>query len=90
MNTEQLAERLGIKAQSIRSRYCRTGSYFGVVPDHFPNGRLDWPNDADQQLRGQCHDADKRAVDRSEKALATRRANASAKAASGIAAPAGQ
>jgi hypothetical protein len=29
MNTEQLAAHLGIKAQSIRSRLCRTGSYYG-------------------------------------------------------------
>lgn len=30
--TEALADRLGIKPQSLRARVCRTGSYFGLRP----------------------------------------------------------
>ncbi len=48
--TEALAESLGIKPGSIRSRYCRTGSYFGLRPVKLPNGRLLWPGDATEQL----------------------------------------
>lgn len=51
--TERLAEGLGIKPGSIRSRYCRTGSYFGVRPLKLPNGRLLWPGDAREQLAQQ-------------------------------------
>jgi hypothetical protein len=50
MNTETLADRLGIKAQSIRARLCRAGSYFGVRPQRLPNGRLLWPDDAFDQI----------------------------------------
>lgn len=49
--TEALAVGLGIKAQSIRARVCRTGSYFGLRPTKLPNGRLLWPADAIQRLK---------------------------------------
>ena len=32
-----------VKAQSVRARLCRYGSYFGVVPLKLANGRLAFP-----------------------------------------------
>ncbi len=43
LTTEELAEAVNGKPASIRVRFCRTGSYFGIVPDKLPNGRLQWP-----------------------------------------------
>lgn len=34
----------GVKGASVRARYCRTGSYFGVIPRKLANGRLLWPH----------------------------------------------
>lgn len=50
LTTETLAAQLGIKAASIRSRVCREGHYFGLVPAKLPNGRLLWPADAAERL----------------------------------------
>lgn len=50
MNTEQFAARLGIKAQSVRARVCRTGSYYGERPITLPNGRLSWDDAAPERL----------------------------------------
>ena len=50
LTTRQLADALSLREQSIRARVCRTGSYFGLVPQVFPNGRLAWPADAVEQL----------------------------------------
>lgn len=49
-STEQLANSIGVKAESIRSRYCRTGEYFGIRPEKLVNGRLSWPGDAREKL----------------------------------------
>ena len=43
-NTEQFAARNTVKAQSVRARICRTGSYFGVRPIKLANGRLAFPD----------------------------------------------
>tara|TARA_R110002074_G_scaffold402332_1_gene607501 strand:+ start:8478 stop:8705 length:228 start_codon:yes stop_codon:yes gene_type:complete len=43
LTTDDFAESLNTKPHSIRVRLCRTGSYFGIVPDKLPNGRLQWP-----------------------------------------------
>ena len=40
---EFAAERL-VKAASVRSRVCRTGTYFGARPHKLPDGRLAWPD----------------------------------------------
>lgn len=48
--TEALARRLGIRPNSIRSRLCRYGSYFGIRPIKLLNGRLVWPDDAFKKL----------------------------------------
>jgi hypothetical protein len=41
-STEQFAAGNLVKAESVRSRLSRTGSYFGHRPTKLPNGRLDW------------------------------------------------
>lgn len=42
-STEEFAALNLVKPQSVRSRYCREGSYFGAKPKKLPNGRLLWP-----------------------------------------------
>ncbi len=42
-SAEQFAALNQVKAQSVRARLCRTGSYFGVVPVKLANGRLAFP-----------------------------------------------
>ena len=41
--TDEFAAANAVKPGSVRSRYCRTGSYFGAKPKKLPNGRLLWP-----------------------------------------------
>lgn len=43
LSCEEFAALNQVKAQSVRSRLCRTGSYFGVVPRKLVNGRLAFP-----------------------------------------------
>jgi hypothetical protein len=50
MDTEQLAAALRLKAQSIRKRFCETGSYYCLRPVKLPNRRLIWPADSIEQL----------------------------------------
>ncbi len=52
LTTEELAELLSIRPQSIRKRYCQTGAYFTLRPVKLPNGRLMWPADAIEKLAG--------------------------------------
>jgi hypothetical protein len=51
--TETLAQLLGIRPASIRTRYCKTGHYFGLRPVKLPNGRLLWPATTVEQLTAQ-------------------------------------
>ena len=44
LSAEQFAALNQVVAQSVRSRLCRTGSYFGVRPIKLANGRLAFPN----------------------------------------------
>lgn len=62
ITTEALAQRLGIKAQSIRARVCRTGSYFSLRPSKLPNGRLLWPGDAPERLKAVAADPARQAA----------------------------
>ena len=42
--TDDFAAANAVKPGSVRSRYCREGSYFGIRPHKLPNGRrLLWP-----------------------------------------------
>lgn len=50
LTTEELAESLGMSAQTLRKRYSQTGSYFSVRPIKLPNRRLLWPGDSVEQL----------------------------------------
>ena len=43
LTTEQLAEILHVKPETIRSGLCRTGNYCGIIPLKLPNRRLAWP-----------------------------------------------
>ena len=40
LSCEKFAALNQVKPQSVRSRICKTGSYFGVVPLKLVNGRL--------------------------------------------------
>jgi hypothetical protein len=51
ISTEALAGFAQVKPPSIRERLSRTGSYFGLVPERLPNGRLSWPADSFDRLR---------------------------------------
>ena len=42
-STEAYAAAKLVKPQSVRSRLCREGSYFGDRPHKLKNGRLAWP-----------------------------------------------
>ena len=48
--TNVLADRLGVKPESIRVHLCRRGSYYGIIPRRLPNGRLLWPADTMDRL----------------------------------------
>lgn len=43
ITTEELANEVKVKAETIRVRLCRTGAYFGLRPEKLPSGRLLWP-----------------------------------------------
>jgi hypothetical protein len=43
VNTAQYASAFLVNPETVRSRYFLTGSYFGIVPNKLPNGRLAWP-----------------------------------------------
>jgi hypothetical protein len=43
-STKQFAAANQVKPQSVRARFCRTGSYFGVRPIKLANGRTAWPS----------------------------------------------
>lgn len=49
-STEQAAAALGIRPQTLRASYCRSGSYFGVVPTKLPNRMLRWNAEAIERL----------------------------------------
>ena len=43
LSADQFAALNQVKAQTVRARLCRTGTYFGVTPKKLLNGRLAWP-----------------------------------------------
>jgi hypothetical protein len=54
LNTESLAELLGVKAQTVRSALCRHGHYLGLRPVKMPNRFLRWrAADAERLLAGE-------------------------------------
>jgi len=50
LTTEQFAEAMQGKPSTIRTRLCKTGSFYGIKPIKLPSGRLLWPVDAVQAL----------------------------------------
>ncbi len=54
LTTPELANRVGITPESLRVHLCRRGSYFGLVPDRLPNGRLLWPADSLERLKAKA------------------------------------
>ena len=50
VSTNELAEQLRGKPESIRVRLCQTGSYHGIKPLKLPGGRLLWPADSLERL----------------------------------------
>ena len=50
LTTEQVAETAHCKPNSIRTRLCKTGSFYGIKPVKLPSGRLLWPADAVHRL----------------------------------------
>lgn len=52
MTTSQLADRIGIRPQSLIVAICRKGDYFGLRPTKLPNGRLLWPENSVELLTG--------------------------------------
>lgn len=50
-STDELADSLHIKSQSIHARLSRFGSYYGLRPKKLPNGRLLWPRNGKDLLK---------------------------------------
>lgn len=50
LTTEQFADLLHGKPSTIRTRLCKTGSFYGIKPIKLPSGRLLWPAVAVQAL----------------------------------------
>lgn len=53
VSTEILAEKLGVKPQTLRAALCRNGHYYGIRPVKMPNRMLRWPADAAKQIIGE-------------------------------------
>lgn len=54
LTTPELACQVGITPEGLRVHLCRRGSYFGLVPDRLPNGRLLWPADSLERLKARA------------------------------------
>ena len=50
LTTEELADALGVQAQTIRKQHSATGAYLGIRPTKLANRRLMWPADAVNQV----------------------------------------
>lgn len=49
-STEQAAELLKVKPNTLRAAYCREGHYFGLRPIKSPNRFLLWPADQVERI----------------------------------------
>ena len=49
-DTQEAAERLRIKPQTMRRALCLDGHYLGMKPVKLPNGRLLWSEDEVERL----------------------------------------
>lgn len=50
LSTDQAAERLHVRPQTLRAALCRDGHYFGVRPHKAPNRFLLWPAEQIERL----------------------------------------
>lgn len=50
VSTSEMAASIGLKPQTLRAAVSKSGSYYGIKPDHLPNGRLLWPANAAERL----------------------------------------
>lgn len=50
ISTEQFAEKLHIKPNTVRTKLCKDGHVFGLKPTKLPNGRLLWSVEAVEAL----------------------------------------
>lgn len=46
LTTDQLSQKLHIKANTVRTKFCKDGHVFGIKPTKLPNGRLLWSSEA--------------------------------------------
>jgi hypothetical protein len=61
-STEQFAASKLVKPESVVSRLCRTGTYFGVIPRKLENGRLEWPDEPKPTAASIAHGVDQEAA----------------------------
>lgn len=54
VSTEALADKLGVKPQTLRAALCRNGHYYGIRPVKMPNRLLRWPADAAARIFGEA------------------------------------
>lgn len=50
VSTNEAAELLGLRPQTLRKRYCNTGQFYCIRPIKCQNGKLRWPVDALEQF----------------------------------------
>ena len=50
LSTQEFADQLAVKPQSVRKLYAAVGSYHGIAPLRLPNRRLLWPDDTIARL----------------------------------------
>ena len=50
LSTDELAEMMGVRPQTVRSAYCAKGHYLGLMPQKLPNRLLRWPRQAAESL----------------------------------------
>lgn len=50
LTTEQMADAIHGQPSTIRTRLCKTGSFYGIKPVKLPSRRLLWPAAAVQAL----------------------------------------
>jgi len=52
LTTEEYANAVGVKPDTVRRGYCVDGNYLGVVPKKLPNRLLRWPVDKVKDVLG--------------------------------------
>ena len=50
LTTQELADAIGVRPNTIRVSLCQKGHYFGLRPHKLPNRFLMWPEDSVERL----------------------------------------